>query len=263
MRPGIIARIVPAECRAAFGKVVVAKSLNTTSETEAERLEKEHDVDFERRLRRARDDANPNTRRARLAEDIIKANRLNPTGQMALAYLPAEDREAVRAIVVPHYACLDAHRQEIAQLVYEIEQALPQTALDPDIWQRCRIGILSVVRQHVANVTGALSPSAIDGIDTLEWAYQRWLRAGGDDRGTDVVKLARRHFDAFVEHRKLVMLADVRRLHVLAWRDSVVDAGEHKAKSINQRVQPVAAILRQGWRDAEMPQPDLEGDHRT
>jgi integrase len=50
----------------------------------------------------------------------------------------------------------------------------------------------------------------------------------------------------------------------VAWRDSLVVAkradGEtkkYKPKSINQRIQLVTAILRVGWRNAEMPQPDL------
>jgi hypothetical protein len=58
------------------------------------------DVEFERRLERVRDDANPDTRRARLAADIIEASPFNATGQIALAYLPAADREAVRALVL-------------------------------------------------------------------------------------------------------------------------------------------------------------------
>ena len=48
-------RIVAAEYRAAFGQVVVSKSLTTTSQTEAERLEKQHDAEFERRLCEARE----------------------------------------------------------------------------------------------------------------------------------------------------------------------------------------------------------------
>ena len=76
----------------------------------SEASRKQHDVEFERRLQLVRDDANPDTRRSRLAADIIEASPLNPTGQIALAYLPAEDREAVRALVSPHYAALDGHR---------------------------------------------------------------------------------------------------------------------------------------------------------
>lgn len=74
-------------------------------------------------------------------------------------------------------------------------------------------------------------------------AYTLWnggtaggFGAGEGDRIPGTVKFARRHWDAFVAHSKLVMLADVRRSHVLAWRDSLVDQREHWPKSINQRV---------------------------
>jgi hypothetical protein len=168
-------RVVPKDARAAFGKSEVVVCLHTANETEAKRLEKPHDVEFERRLQRVRDLANPETRRARLAADIIEANPLNPTGQIALAYLPAQDGEAVRAIVAPHYAALSTHRNEIGRLLHEIEQVLPRTPLDPEIWQRCRDGIVSVVRQYVASATGHPPPPAPDGIHTLEWHF----RVGG------------------------------------------------------------------------------------
>lgn len=53
------------------------------------------------------------------------------------------------------------------------------------------------------------------------------------------------------------MLIQVRRTHLVKWRDSLVAWGEYRPKSINQRVQLVSAILRAGWRDAEMPPLDL------
>jgi hypothetical protein len=46
-------RVVPVECRAAFGCSAVAISLHTPSRLDAERLEKRHDVEFERRLEEA------------------------------------------------------------------------------------------------------------------------------------------------------------------------------------------------------------------
>lgn len=251
-------RIVPGEYRRAFGQTVVAKSLNTASETEAERLEKVEDVEFERRLRRAKDDANPGTRRARIAQDIIEKTPSHSMAQWGVAYLPPEDREAVRPIIDEHYGTLDTRQQQIGQLAYEIEQALSRTPLAPDVWQRCRDGILSVVRQHVANVTGAAPVAPSNGIHTLEWAFAQWKEGGQGDRATSTMSLARRHFDAFAKSSKLVMLADVRRSHVLTWRKELMDAGEHKPKSINQRLQLVTAILRTGWRDAEMSQPDLK-----
>jgi integrase len=251
--------VVPQDARAAFGKSEVVVCLRTAIEAEAKRLEKQHDVDFEWRLKRVRDDANPDTRRARLAVDIIEASPLNPTGQMALAYLPAEDREAVRALVSPHYAALDSHRNEIARLLHEIKQVLPSTPLDPEIWERCRDAIVSVVRQHIATATGHPPPPAVDGVRTLEWAFSRWLRTRAGERTEESVDTGRRHFDAFIAHSKLVMLDQVRRSHVLEWRDHLVESGEYRPNSINQRLQLVGAILRVGWRDAEIPEQNLKG----
>jgi integrase len=253
-------RAVPKDARKAFGCWEIIKSLDTTSETEAKRLEKQHDVDFERRLQRARDEANPETRQARIASDIIATHPLNyPMAQWGMAYLPAKDREAVREMITPHYEALDAHRHEIARLVEEITKALPPTPLPPEIWQRCRHGIISVVRQHVATVTGETAPPVIDGIYTLEWAYSRWLRTRTGVRTEESVDTARRHFDAFVADSKLVMLDQVRRSHVEAWRDRLVDCREYRPNTINQRLQLVGAILRAGWRSAEMPEQNLKG----
>jgi hypothetical protein len=50
-----------------------------------------------------------------------------------------------------------------------------------------------------------------DGVHTLEWAYGRWLRARTGLRTAESVETGRRHFEAFVEHSKLVMLDQVRR----------------------------------------------------
>src|SRR3954468_11244241 len=66
-------RAVPKDVRAAFdGKSEVTRSLDTSNEAEARRLEKKLDVEFEERLHRARDAANPTSRRARLAKDILE-----------------------------------------------------------------------------------------------------------------------------------------------------------------------------------------------
>jgi hypothetical protein len=258
-------RVVPKDVHAAFGCTEVVKSLDTTSKVEADCLEKHQDVEFEWRLRRSREEANPETRRALIASEIIDANpRSHAMAQWGLAYLPPEDREAVRALITPHYATLEGHQNEISQLVYDIGQVLPKTPLDPQVWQRCRDSILSIVRQQTGIATQQPVVIVIDGLHTLDWAYDRWLRAKDGDRSPSTIKLARRHWDAFVDHSKLVMLGDVRRPHMVAWRDSLVAAkkadGEtkkYKPKSINQRIQLVTAILRVGWRDAEMPQPDL------
>jgi integrase len=55
------------------------------------------------------------------------------------------------------------------------------------------------------------------------------------------------------------MLDQVRRSHLVAWRDHLVASGEYRPNSINQRLQLVCAILRVGWRDAEIPEQNLKG----
>ena len=107
--------------------------------------------------------------------------------------------------------------------------------------------------------TATETPLAADtGTYTLGWAYDRWLRAKDGERTPQTIETAARHWKAFVKHAEIGMLGQVKRWHVVAWRDDLVDEGKLAPKSINQRVQLVSAILRAGWRDAEMVQPDLK-----
>ena len=254
-------RVVPKDVRAAFGQSEVVKSLDTSNEVDAKRLEKRHDVEFERRLLKARDDASPDTRRARIAAEIIDTVPWRPhAADWGVAYLPHDDREAVREIIRPHYSAIEAHRDELGRLMHEIGQLLPQTPLDTQLWQLCRSGILSVVRHQVATaIQQPTTAPEVDGVHTLEWAYGRWLRTRSGLRTAESVDTGRRHFNAFVEFTKLVMLDQVRRSHLVTWRDSLVDSGEYRPNSINQRLQLVGAILRAGWRDAEMAEQNLKG----
>src|SRR3954451_14919474 len=67
-------RDVPKDVRTAFGCTAVWKSLNTSNETEAKRLEKELDVEFERRLREARNARNPQFVADRIKADVRLTN---------------------------------------------------------------------------------------------------------------------------------------------------------------------------------------------
>jgi len=249
-------RVVPADVREVFGCSAVVVSLRTSRRVEAERLEKARDVEFDERLRKARDDANPEIRRALMAAQIIaSALKAKTWADYALSAVAPDDREAVREITDRHYAGLHGHQAEVRRLVYEIEQLLPRSPVDRDVWQKCRADIVSIIRHQIATAT-ATKPDPSDlPAHTLEWAYGRWLRTG--ERTEQSVDDGRRHFNAFIAHSKLVLLAEVRRSHLVAWRDSLVDAGVLARKSINQRLQMVAAILRVGWRDAEMPEQGL------
>ena len=218
-------RVVPEELRPAFGCSAVAVSLNTTSETEAERNEKIHDVDFENRLRAARDSADP----VAIAEKIAAGVHIEPWASVN------PYRRATRALA--ETPLTDDARAIAAEIIGErLEQRFSH-------------------RQAGFTFGESTSPppTVTNDTHTLAWAYDRWFRLGEGDRKADSVKTALRHWKAFLVHSKLNMLADVRRSHILAWRDSLTDAGEHASKSINQRLQLVIAILRAGWRDAECP----------
>ena len=69
-RFGHYRRVVPAEQRPAFGCSEVVKSLGTASRIEAERLEKPHDVEFEARLRQAKEISDPHAVAMRIADSV-------------------------------------------------------------------------------------------------------------------------------------------------------------------------------------------------
>ena len=257
-------RVVPEELRPAFGCSAVVVSLNTTSETEAERIEKIHDVEFEERLRAARESGDPRAVAKRIGDSvyiepwsILNPSTVNPyrRARRALEEVPLseEARTTANELIGQNLEQRFAQRGDINKLCAEIGDLL--APLSREEIQRCQDVFLSVIRHQAST---ASTPTTTNDTHTLDWAYSRWLRIGEGDRKSDSVKTALRHWNAFLSHSKLVMLSDVRRSHMLAWRDSLTDAGKHRPKSINQRLQLVIAILRAGWRDAEMPQPDLK-----
>src|SRR5438270_5739767 len=63
-------RVIPADCRAAYGKWEETRSLGTRSETEARRLEKRQDAQFEDRIRAIREARNPHAIAARIKSQI-------------------------------------------------------------------------------------------------------------------------------------------------------------------------------------------------
>src|SRR5271156_607446 len=67
-------RVVPADCRAEYGKWEETRSLGTRSETEARRLEKRLDAQFEDRIQAIREARNPHTVAARIKSEIRLAN---------------------------------------------------------------------------------------------------------------------------------------------------------------------------------------------
>ena len=266
-------RVVPVERRPAFGCSEVVRSLGTTSRVEAERLEKPHDVEFEARLRQAREISDPHAVAIKIADSVpveVGTIRGYRQANMRLAEAPLTDegRALANELIGQRIELRQAHQGDILKLLSEIGDLL--TPLSPEALQQCRANILAIVRHQVgaraaisssAGTQGPQPPILAAAITTtepltLEWAYSRWLRTGG--RTAESVDTGRRHFNAFVDATNIIMLDQIRRSHLVAWRDSLIDKGELAINSINQRLQFVSAILRAGWRDAEMAEQNLK-----
>ena len=257
-------RVVPKDARRAFGCTEVVRSLETSNESEAKRLEKQHDVEFEKRLREAKQASDPHAVAERIANSVrLEVGSVNPyrrtTRELAETPLTDEGRALAADLIGQSLNQRFVQQADINGFLSQIGDLL--TPLSPDSLSQCRDTILAIVRHQVGAAVALpqTTATAAGAPLTLEWAYGRWLRTRAGLRTAESVDTGRRHFDAFIEHSKLVMLDQVRRSHVVAWRDSLVDSGEYRPNSINQRLQLVGAILRAGWRDAEMAEQNLKG----
>jgi hypothetical protein len=63
-------RIIPSDCKRAYGKSVESRSLDTMNRTEAKRLAKPIDVEVERRIREIRAASDPETIADKIAERL-------------------------------------------------------------------------------------------------------------------------------------------------------------------------------------------------
>jgi hypothetical protein len=170
------------------------------------------------------------------------------------AELLPQDRKSVRNLVLDHFQDLMFQQDELSDLFGELGEVFSKR-VDPAVFARYRRAAVSLARSMVE---GAALPSPDPGTHTLAWAWERWVaqgNAGHHTKGSE--KPAERHWKAFLEHSELVMLGHVQRHHLVAWRDTLVGTGELAENSLNQRLSLVIAILRTGWREANLPTPDL------
>jgi len=242
-------RAIPADVRKAFdGKWEFTRSLETSNESEAKRLEKRLDVEFEERLRAARNARDPD----KLAQNVATGTPIKITLSDRWGGLPGEDVSDEDKLAALSRA--NEHLIPRYNLLVEISEAL--AALTGDQITDVGSTLLSIIHQRVGRAT-ATSVVITDDAYTLDWAYDAWLKRRAGKRINESVDRARAHLNEFTNHSKLILLGDVRRRHVLAWRNSLVAGTKYAANSINHRLQLVSAILRAGWADAEMPEQNL------
>ena len=258
-------RAVPADCRKPYGAWEKTKSLETSVRSEARLKEKIEDLEFEARIAEIRAARDPHAVAQVITDEMRMVGGANSTvGISGAVFERIRDRiddaglsdgeaQVARRAVLDYSGRLPDQQEELRALFGEIGDIFAKPG-NPDIFARYRSAALSLAHQMV---DGATSSSTDDpSINTLPWSWERWIKAGGHTGGS--IKQAKRHWRSFVDHCELVLLGDVRRKHVVAWRDTLIDSGELAENSINQRLQLVTAILRAGWREAEMLVPDLQ-----
>jgi hypothetical protein len=281
----------------AFGKRTVRLSLKTTSRAEAMRQEKKHDVDFESRLQMARATGpdgysrNRAEKIKRLSDKIFKetetwreqthrwprareyltmwfgegasvnleSDTIPPSLHKDLAKqlkwkrkVAASVPEAERWNVEKALLTLDDEAESILYTIDEfwansLRELLFLLSWDTrEVWQDVERELVEVVKSYYQRRSDP----------TIEWAYEKWLQAKRRPQQTQ--DEARRYVDEFKKSVHLHTLGAIRRRHVADWRDKLREAGDLAPKSINHRLEIVSAILRTGWREAEIPAPDLE-----
>jgi integrase len=244
-------RVVPSDVRDSFGVTKFKRSLHTTSHAEAVRLEKSHDVEFEIKLTAARQrdpDGYPRDLAARLEvmSDVVLAAHIGEGIELdkALDMVPQTDREAVDREIDNLAGEYDQRRHDLDQLTADLDNVIHVTGSD---WNTVvRPVIVAIIKNYIQELSAEHS---------VDWAYAQWTKAG--KRPQQTVDEARRYLDSFVQSAHIRSLVAVRRPHLLDWRDRLVENGSLSAKSVNHRLEIVSAILRVGWRDAELPAPDL------
>jgi hypothetical protein len=256
-------RAVPEDCRKVYGSVEKTQTLNTGSKSEARKLEKEIDIEFDARIAAIRATRDPHVVAGKITQHMkprilmkpIFGGGLGTTGIIHRAGLSKSEEHSVRQIVADYGRQIGARQDGLLELFREIS-AVFSMPVDPVVLSHYRRAAVSLARSMVE---GAALPSPDPGTHTLAWARERWVadgNAGHHTKGSE--KQAKRHWDAFVAHSELVLLGDVRRHHLVEWRDTLIGTGELADNSINQRLQLVMAILNTGWREADLLAPNLK-----
>jgi integrase len=252
-------RVVPPDAHHAFGKKVVRKSLGTSSQTEAKRLEKIEDVKFEATLRVARQtgpDGLPRGSQERLEALVdrvmfkfVDENADEEDFHRAVdEVVPESDHAAVHRAL---YAMGDDWEEGDASL-----DRLWHEELKPFL-EKCWALDMGTDRHWLGEIADVVRRYIIDSDveHTIDWAYDQWVKARARPQQTH--DEADRYLTAFKTSARVRLLSAVRRRHVLDWRDELKRNGSLAPKSINHRLEIVSAILRVGWQDAEMQPPDL------
>lgn len=176
-------RAVPADARAAFDCWEVTRSLHTSSETEAQRLEKAHDVEFERRLREIRQARNPEYVAEQITNNIRLTNAgrvlrggFGMTGRIVAADLSVDDQEKVRTTVAGYLEKLRDQGEEVQSLFQEIGDLLAKP-VGGEVLPQLRAAMRSMASHYVPEseqIQPAVAAAPIPGFCAFRTIFEKW-----------------------------------------------------------------------------------------
>ncbi len=164
----------------------VWESLHTPDENEAKRLEKIKDVEFERRLREARDHADPEKRRRQAAERIVGDGRLRLDAETLAfdfettavqsrtefeALVAPEDREPIAGVVGQLISERVAAQTDHMAAIYVLSDLLQNVPAESR--ERCHADLLGILRHYVSP---ASTPPSISAPEVCLWGtiFDTW-----------------------------------------------------------------------------------------
>ncbi len=147
-------RVVPPDCRVAFGCTEWTRSLGTRNPVEAKQLEKRVDSEFDDRVRAIREAGDPHAVAARIKADLrlAKGGRIirgapEVLGRIKQAGLTGEANEVAIDAVVDYLHDLREQQDNLSRLSGEIGDLFPK-ALSPEQFQCLSANIL-IRRNHL------------------------------------------------------------------------------------------------------------------
>jgi len=176
-------RAVPEDCRKAYGAWEKSQTLETGSKSDAKKLEKEIDIEFEARIAAIRAARDPHAVAGQVTQSIRPRILMTPLEGGALgmsrviqrAGLTKQGEQLVNEIVAGCGRQVGALRDELMGLFGEISKVFSKP-VDPVVLAKYRRAAVSPARSMV---DGAASlPSPDPGAHTLAWTWERWKSQG-------------------------------------------------------------------------------------
>jgi hypothetical protein len=163
-------RIIPHDCKRAYGKSVESRSLDTMNRTEAKRLAKAIDVDVDKRIREIRAASDPEAIAEQIARRVLVRAAGDPSFlahryiQSMIEDTPLTDEGRAKAEDLAWQKIDEGLTRTFAAKRIGQEIASMLEGFTPEQIDRCRTSILSMIRDQIEaqGALAAASPTRVE-----------------------------------------------------------------------------------------------------